>query len=48
MAAEAERARAIRASGDLNPKAILVIRRILVLVDLIRPLDLTVNCTPLR
>src|SRR5680860_1004264 len=33
------RARAMRASGDLNPNAILVIRRILVLVDSIRPLD---------
>jgi hypothetical protein len=42
------RASAMRASGDLNPKAILVIRRILVLVDSIRPFDLTVNCTPLR
>ena len=29
----------MRASGDLNPNAILVISRILVLVDSIRPLD---------
>jgi hypothetical protein len=32
-------ARAMRASGDLNPKAIRVSRRILVLVLSIRPLD---------
>ncbi len=31
--------RAMRASADLNPKAILVISRILVLVDSISPLD---------
>lgn len=33
------RARAMRASGDLKPNAILVISRIFVLVDSIRPLD---------
>jgi len=32
-------ARAIRASGDLKPNAILVISRIFVLVDSISPLD---------
>jgi len=38
----------MRASGDLNPNAILVISRILVLVDSIRAFDLTVDCTPTR
>src|SRR5664279_288539 len=33
------RARAMRASGDLKPNAILVIRRTFVLVDSIRPFD---------
>jgi len=38
----------MRASGDLNPNAILVISRILVLVDSIRPFDLTGDCTSWR
>jgi len=32
-------ARAMSASGDLNPNAMRVIRRILVLTDSVRPLD---------